>query len=341
MTRRRRDQETATRRKRRVRRDRPPAGWPPARGGAISKGSAAGARVVRLTAARRRKAARRRVRVEDAAAPAPAPGGDAAIDFHLATCVAAARAGGRVLTEFWGRRGGYVIQEKGRNDFVTAADRESEEVILRLVRARFPDHAILAEESSPREGTAGYRWYIDPLDGTTNFIHGYPFFCVSVGLADAQGMCAAAVFDPLRDEMFTAVRGRGAFLNQQPIRVSAAQKLSHGLVVTGIPFRSLHRLDEYLASFRAFILASSAIRRDGSAALDLAYVASGRYEGFWEMALSPWDVAAGSLIVSEAGGTVTDFQGQWGYLDSGDIIAANPNVHPAMLRIVREAYRTA
>ncbi len=242
--------------------------------------------------------------------------------------------------DYWGRRGTYAVQEKGRNDFVTAVDREAEEAIVRLVRERFPDHAILAEESGPSEGRIGYRWYIDPLDGTTNFIHGYPLFSVSVGVADPQGMRAAAIYDPLHDEMFTAARGRGAFLNGEPIRVSSVETLSRGLLVTGFPFRSMNRLDAYLASFREFVLASSGIRRDGSAALNLAYVACGRYDGFWEMNLSPWDVAAGSLIVEEAGGVVTDFLGRNGYLESGDIIAASPHVHPGMLRILRDPFRT-
>jgi myo-inositol-1(or 4)-monophosphatase len=264
-----------------------------------------------------------------------------AIDFHLRTCVDAATAGGRVLMDYWGKRRAYAVEEKGRNDFVTAVDREAEEAVVRLVRERFPDHAISAEESAPSQGTegkAGYRWYIDPLDGTTNFTHGYPLFAVSVGLADAQGMRAGAILDPVRGEMFTAARGLGAFLNDAPIRVSSTAKIEQGLLVTGIPFRSLGRIEEYLESFRAFMRTSSGIRRDGSAALDLAYVACGRYDGFWEMALSSWDVAAGSLLVNEAGGVVTDFQGRGAWLETGDIIAATPLVHPAMERVVREAF---
>jgi myo-inositol-1(or 4)-monophosphatase len=239
---------------------------------------------------------------------------------------------------YWGKRAVLEVQEKGRNDYVTIADREAEEVIVRLIKGRFPDHTIVAEESPPTEGDSGYRWYVDPLDGTTNYIHCYPLFAVSIGLADAQGMRAAVVYDPLRNELFTAARGRGAHLNGRPARVSSISRLSQGLVVTGIPFRSLGRLDQYLASFRAFITEASGIRRDGSAALNLAYVACGRYDGFWEMALSPWDVAAGSLIVQEAGGVVTDFQGRDRHIESGDIIAATPEVHPTMLRIVRDAY---
>ncbi|MFQ5877927.1 MAG: inositol monophosphatase family protein [Acidobacteriota bacterium] len=266
---------------------------------------------------------------------AGAPGGD----LYLSSCVDCARVGGRVLTDSWGRGRIGPIREKGRRDYVTDVDRRAEEAILRIVRDRFPEHAILAEESPPSEGSVGYRWYVDPLDGTTNFIHGYPLFAVSVAVADPLGMRAAAVYDPLRDEMFTAARGAGARLNGAPIRASAVGDLPEGLLVTGFPFRSLARLDEYLASLRAFLASASGIRRDGSAALNLAYVACGRYDGFWEMSLAPWDVAAGSLIVREAGGTVTDFLALGGFLDSGDIIAANPQLHPAMLKIVQRAYR--
>ena len=262
-----------------------------------------------------------------------------AIDFHLAACIMCVRAGGRILMDYWGKQGEFAIEEKGRNDYVTVVDREAEAAILRIVRTRFPDHAIVAEESKPIEGTIGYRWYIDPLDGTTNYIHGYPLFAVSVGIADPQGMRAAAVFDPLRDEMFTAARGRGAMMNGTPIRVSSIKRLAQGLVVTGIPFRSLDRLEVYLASLRSVITEAAGIRRDGSAALNLAYVAAGRYDAFWEMALSSWDVAAGSLIVQEAGGVVSDFQGQDRFIESGDIIAANPEIYSPMLKIVREAYQ--
>lgn len=295
-------------------------------------------RVIPLTAARRRAAARRRLEAGNILPSSPGTPHDTR-DFHMATCVSCARAGGRVLMDYWGRQRDYAVREKGRNDFVTIVDREAETAIVRIVRERFPDHSILAEESPPSEGRVGYRWYIDPLDGTTNFIHGYPLFAVSVGVSDPQGMRAAAVYDPLRDEMFTAARGHGAYLNGTPIRISSTETLSQSLLVTGIPFRSLARLDEYLASFRSFILGASGLRRDGSAALNLAYVACGRYEGFWEMSLSPWDIAAGSLIVREAGGVVADFSGRDRYMESGDIIAANPHIHASMLRIVREAYR--
>ena len=337
MARRARSRAGAAPRRPRARRNRLPARWPAA-GPAGGKSSAQqGARVVRLTTARRLSAARRRATERSHRPPrAAGPAIPATLDFHLSACVACARAGARVLMEYWGKRETYAVQEKGRNDFVTIVDRRAEEAIVRLIHGRFPDHAVIAEESPPSGGSSGYRWYIDPLDGTTNFIHGYPLFCVSVGLADPQGMRAAAVYDPLRNEMFTATRGGGAFLNGEPIRVSPAEKLSKALLVTGFPYRSLHRLDTYLGSFRSFVLGSSGIRRDGSAALDLAYVAGGRYDGFWEMSLSPWDVAAGSLIVREAGGVVTDFQGRDDFLTSGDIVAAPPYVHAAMLRVVRE-----
>jgi myo-inositol-1(or 4)-monophosphatase len=334
MARRARSREAAARRKARARRVRLPARWPRSSPPGAKAAQAHGPRVVSLTAARRRSIERRQLSRGSHEAAAPAT-----LDFHLGAAVACARAGARVIIEYWGKRSSYAIQEKGRNDFVTIVDRRAEEAIVGLIRERFPDHAIMAEESSPSGGPGGFRWYIDPLDGTTNFIHGYPLFGVSVALADPQGMRAAAVYDPLRDEMFTATRGGGAFLNGKPIRVSPAEKLSQALLVTGFPFRSLDRLDQYLATFRSFVLGSSGIRRDGSAALDLAYVACGRYDGFWEMSLSPWDVAAGSLLVREAGGTVSDFQGREGYLESGDIIAASLNVHPAMLRILRESFR--
>jgi myo-inositol-1(or 4)-monophosphatase len=281
------------------------------------------------------------------------PGGGGPVDFHVASCIAAAKAAGRVLLDHYGKRGALPMKMKGRNDYVTAADRQAEETVLRLLHARFPDHAIVAEESASESSgsgrargsasdagtTVGYRWYVDPLDGTTNFIHKVPMFCVSIGLSDPEGMRAAAVYDPLRDEMFTAARGQGAHLNGEPVAVAQPGKLERALLVTGIPFRSLDRLESYLASFRAFIHEAGGIRRDGSAALDLAYVACGRYDGFWEMGLSPWDVAAGSLLVTEAGGVVTDFTGRGGYIESGDIIAAPPEIHPDMLRVVRAAYR--
>jgi myo-inositol-1(or 4)-monophosphatase len=335
MGRRSRTRDATRARRRAPRRQRPPE--PPA------------ATVISLTPARRRAAARRRIEKGGAGAAKREPprAGRLPADFHLATCVAAARAGARVVMDFWGRRAGLAVREKGRADYVTSADREAEETIVRLVRERFPAHLIIAEEAADarRSGAAfpagqpGCRWYIDPLDGTTNYLHGYPLFCVSIGFADPQGLRAAAVYDPLRDEMFTAARGQGAFLNGGPIRVSGVDRLQRALLVTGIPFRSLDRLDQYLASFRSFILGSGGLRRDGSAALNLAYVACGRYDGFWEQSLSSWDVAAGSLIVREAGGIVTDFEGRPGYLDSGDIIASAPSIHPAMLRVVREAYR--
>jgi myo-inositol-1(or 4)-monophosphatase len=329
-------------------------------------------RVIPLTEERRRLVQRRRAAAKRQARPAAGgaarptggaarPSGGAArrgaprapesgaIDFHLAAAVSCARAAGRVLLDYWGRRATFTVQRKGPNDFVTVADRAAEDAIVRILRSRFPDHAIVAEESGssgPALGSgpmavdagAGYRWFIDPLDGTTNYIHGYPLFGVSIGLMDAQGMRAAAVFDPVRDEMFTAARGFGAFLNGEPIKVTRPGKLANALLVTGIPFRSLDRLDNYLATFRSFISTSAGIRRDGSAALDLAYVACGRYDGFWEMGLSSWDVAAGGLLVAEAGGVVTDFHGRPDFVVSGDIIAAGPEIHPPMLAVVRDAY---
>jgi myo-inositol-1(or 4)-monophosphatase len=317
----------------------PSSGWGAARVRKKTSRQAPG-QVIALTDARRRAATERRLARQsprDQDEPRKANGNT--IDFHLAACIMCARAGGRVLIDYWGKRGRFAVEEKGRNDYVTVVDREAEAAILRLVRSRFPDHAVIAEESPAIEGTVDFRWYIDPLDGTTNYIHGYPLFAVSVGIADGEGMRAAAIYDPIREEMFTAARGRGAMMNGKPIGVSPTKRLAQGLIVTGIPFRSLDRLEQYLASFRAVLEGSAGIRRDGSAALNLAYVACGRFDGFWEMGLSSWDVAAGSLIVQEAGGVVTDFIGRAGYIDGGDIIAASPEIHPALLKLVIEAYR--
>ncbi len=272
--------------------------------------------------------------------PGPDPslpgGGDP--ETLLGTAVEAARLGGEVLRRHMAGAASLAVSEKGRNDFVTRADHESEEAIVSLIRARHPGHGVRAEESPASPG-AGAEWIIDPLDGTTNFIHTYPFFATSVAVRAGGALLAGAVYDPVRDEMFAAARGRGATLNGSPIRVSACRDLSDSLLVTGFPFRSLSILPRFLDSLDRLIRASSGVRRDGAAALDCCYVACGRYDGFWECTLSAWDIAAGALIIREAGGVVTDFEGADGYLDSGDIVASPPAMHPAFLEEVRKAFR--
>lgn len=274
--------------------------------------------------------------------PTPAPdrpssSGGERVDL-LRTAVDAARRGGEVLLGHLDRPDGLAVTAKGKKDFVTRADREAEVAMVSLIRSRHPGHAIRAEESPASPGS-GAEWLIDPLDGTTNFIHRYPFFAASVGVAVQGEVVAGAVYDPLRDELFSARRGGGATLNGAPIRVSSFGTLSEALLVTGFPFRSIEILPRFLVSLDRLIRASAGVRRDGSAALDCCYVACGRLDGFWECALSAWDIAAGSLIIEEAGGVVTDFEGGRGFLLSGDIVASTRAIHPDFLEEVRRAFR--
>jgi myo-inositol-1(or 4)-monophosphatase len=225
------------------------------------------------------------------------------------------------------------VASKQAKDYVTQIDRAAEDAVVEVIRKAYPDHAILAEESGPSAGAArtDYRWIIDPLDGTTNFIHGFPQYCVSIGVQHRGALAHAVVYDPAKNEMFTASKGRGAFLNDRRIRASRCAKLADALVATGFPFKELKRLDRYMAQLRAMMEASSGVRRAGSAALDLAYVAAGRVDAFWELGLSPWDMAAGALLVQEAGGMVADPEGKEGFLDSGDIVAAAPKLMSSLL----------
>jgi myo-inositol-1(or 4)-monophosphatase len=217
-------------------------------------------------------------------------------------------------------------------------DTESEEAIIDTIRAACPDHHFLAEESLKEEVRDGYRWIIDPLDGTTNFIHGYPVFAVSIALESEGEVILGVVLDPLRDELFTAESGRGAFLNGRPLRVSGIQALEGALITTGFPFRQKSLLDPYLEAFRRIFLRVSGIRRAGSAALDLAHLAAGRCDGFFELGLSPWDMAAGCLMIREAGGVVSDFGGGGEYVKTGNIVAGTPVTHPELLKEVRATF---
>ncbi len=247
--------------------------------------------------------------------------------------VRAARAAGNVIVRYMDRVDAIPVASKARNDFVTEVDRAAEREIVRIVRRAYPGHGILAEEGARREGD-GHLWVIDPLDGTTNYLHGFPFFAVSIGVLWRGRPEHAVVYDPLRQEIFAASRGRGATLNDRRIRVRQARGLEGALLGTGFPPRIGPHLDRYLAMFRALFEDTAGIRRAGSAALDLAYVACGRLDGFWEMGLKPWDMAAGALLVQEAGGIVTDLTGGDRYLDTGHILAAAPRVHRPMLRAV-------
>ncbi|HEY6002935.1 MAG TPA: inositol monophosphatase family protein [Anaeromyxobacter sp.] len=248
-------------------------------------------------------------------------------------CAEAARRGGSVLRQKWGQV--RTIEMKGGIDLVTDADRASEAALLEFLRGRFPGASVLAEESGASgAGAGGLYFYVDPLDGTTNYAHGLPHFAVTVAVADASGLAAGATYDPLRDELFTAGRGQGAFLGRERLRHSARQVLGGSLLVTGFPYDVHQRYEYPLALFAAFIRKARAVRRFGSAALDLAYVASGRFDGFWELGLKPWDVAAGIVIAREAGAAVTDVRGGAGMLESGDIVAAAPALLGPMLEVI-------
>ncbi|HWA38063.1 MAG TPA: inositol monophosphatase family protein [Burkholderiales bacterium] len=253
----------------------------------------------------------------------------------LNIAIRAARRGGSVINRAALAGGGLQVRSKRANDFVTEVDRAAEAAILEVVRKAYPAHAILAEESGASEGGEEFRWIIDPLDGTTNFIHGFPQYCVSIGVEHKGALEHAVIYDPIRDELFTATRGRGAFLNDRRIRVSKCTKLGEALVGTGFPFKELGRVDLYLRQLRGMMEKSSGVRRAGAAALDLAYVACGRLDAFWELGLSPWDMAAGVLLIQEAGGLVGDLDGEQGFMASGDVCASAPKLFPPLLEALR------
>jgi myo-inositol-1(or 4)-monophosphatase len=252
----------------------------------------------------------------------------------MEACAAAARRGGEILRERFGRP--RTIEYKGGIDLVTDADRASEDALLEFLTARFPGAAILAEESGVSGGAGRLRFVVDPLDGTTNYAHGLPHFSVNVGVQDERGLAAGATLDPLRGELFLAARGAGATLDGGPIAASAETALSRALLCTGFPYDVHQRPEPPLRLFAAYLTRARAVRRLGSAALDLAYVACGRFDGFWEMSLKPWDLAPGILLVREAGGRAADFEGGDRMLETGEICAANAALHPEMLRILAE-----
>ncbi len=240
----------------------------------------------------------------------------------LDTAIAAAEAGARVLTGLFRQGAALEVRSKGPNDFVSRADRESEAAIVAVIQSRHPDHAIVAEEAGlAAPGSAPFRWLIDPLDGTTNFLHGLPVFCVSVACLDGDEPVAGVVLDPVGGNRFAAARGSGAIWNGAVMRASDRPGLGGAFLATGYPFRAHPALDAYLEAFRAVFLEVKAIRRCGAAALDLAYTAAGVYDGFFEFRLSPWDIAAGVLLIREAGGRVTDLDGGERFLETGNVVA--------------------
>ncbi len=244
----------------------------------------------------------------------------------------AAKTAGAYLLSHFGTIRPDEVDEKGRNDFVTFVDRESEKRIVQIIREAFPHHAVLAEEGGSYQKDGTYQWIIDPLDGTTNYIQHIPFFCVSLGVRKGSEVVAAIIYDPNHDELFTAARGQGAWLNGKPISVSANTRPERAALATGYPWRTKRLLPQYLLTFEEIFLHTAGTRRLGSAAMDLCYVAAGRFDAFWEMGLSPWDIAAGSLLVQEAGGVVTDFWNGPHFLETGFIIAGNATMH----RLIQE-----
>ena len=253
----------------------------------------------------------------------------------LNIAVRAARRAGSIINRASLDGGAVKVRAKQARDFVTQVDDAAERAILDVVRKAYPEHGFLAEESGGSAGGEEYVWIIDPLDGTTNFIHGFPQYCVSIGVQHRGALAHAVVYDPGRNELFTASRGGGAFLNDRRIRVSKCTHLKDALVGTGFPFKELSRLDLYAKQLRTLMQGSAGVRRAGAAALDFAYVACGRLDAFWEMGLSAWDMAAGSLLVQEAGGLVGDLAGEQSYMRSGDVCAATPRVFPALLEALR------
>ncbi len=251
----------------------------------------------------------------------------------LNIAVKAARRAGSIINRASRNLDVIAVREKAANDFVSDVDREAEQAIIRTLREAYPKHAILAEESGA-SGASEYQWIIDPLDGTTNFLHGFPQFAVSIALAHKGVLTQAVVYDPGRNDLFTATKGGGAYLNDTRIRVSKRTHLQPSLIGTGFPYRQLDHLEAYLGMMRDIIKNTAGIRRPGSAALDLAYVAAGRLDGFWELGLSKWDIAAGALLIAEAGGMVGDLQGNDHYLDSGNIVAGSPKVFAQLLPLI-------
>lgn len=262
----------------------------------------------------------------------------------LNIAIKAARRAGQIINRASNDLDIIKVTSKQQNDFVTEVDRAAEAAIIEILQEAYPGYGILAEESGITAGKgtkeAEFQWIIDPLDGTTNFIHGLPQYAVSIALAKNGVVEHGVIFDPNRNDLYTASKGAGAFLNDRRIRVSKRLKLQDALIGTGFPYRVFEHIDAYLAIFKDLAQKSAGMRRPGAASLDLAYVASGRYDGFWEFGLSPWDMAAGTLLITEAGGLVSDLSGEPGYLASGNVIAGNPKIFAQLLKLIAE-HKTA
>ena len=257
---------------------------------------------------------------------------DPAMNPVLTIAKRAALSASRILLRHFDQLERLTVTAKQRNDFVSEADVQAEQDIIQILRKTYPNHGILAEESGEQPGQDEYQWVIDPLDGTTNFLHGIPHFAISIAFRHKNRLEAALVYDPIRQEMFTASRGAGAQINDRRMRVSGVSGLENALLGTGFPFRHPQRQAAYLGFFNSLFGRCMEIRRAGAASLDLSYIASGRLDAYWEIGLKEWDIAAGALLVQEAGGLVSDFSGGNDFMQSGDIIAGNPKMFKALLQ---------
>ena len=245
----------------------------------------------------------------------------------------AVKEGGAILMQHFGRI--QSIDHKGAIDLVTEADRQSEQRIIQIINNSYPDHRILAEETGDSGNFSSFKWIIDPLDGTTNYAHTYPCFCVSLAIEHEGELIYGMVYDPLRQELFTGEKGEGAYLNGKMIKVSSTRELNQSLLCTGFPYDVRDDIEGNLLNFSNFLSKSQAVRRDGSAALDLCYVAAGRFDGFWEQKLFPWDMAAGSLLITEAGGELSNFKGEKSIIYDEEIVASNGIIHHQMIDVLQ------
>ncbi len=251
----------------------------------------------------------------------------------LNIAVKAARRAGNLIHRAADNIDHLTVTKKSHSDYVSEVDRAAEQTIISTLLEAYPDHAILAEESGV-QGQSEYVWIIDPLDGTTNFLHGVPQYAVSIALQHNGVLTQGVIYDPTKNDLFTATRGRGAFLNDRRIRVSKRRELADSLIGTGFPYTKFDHLDPYMGILREFMQKTAGLRRPGAAALDLAYTAAGRYDAFFETGLKPWDIAAGCLLITEAGGLVGDMQGGDSFLTSGHVCAGNPKIYEQMLQVI-------
>jgi len=258
----------------------------------------------------------------------------------LNIAIEAAKQAGKFLKQNLGRVREIQMKQGQEKNLVTEIDKQSEEIIINFIRRHYPNHDILAEESGGKNHThSDYRWIIDPLDGTTNYTHGFPVFCISIAIEWKGELLIGVIYDPNFDEFFTAEKGKGAFLNGKRITVSTIDRLQQSLLVTGFPYNITENPNHAIEHFINFLMSAQAVRRMGSAAIDMAYVAAGRYEGFWEVALNPWDMAAGALLVTEAGGTITDFSGNPFSIYKNEVLASNGLIHEEMRQVLSNALR--